>query len=147
MWEEIGFLQYPQKAYIFYIIRFVYVSQKKFWNKLCLEPHDTYILFRTFFSHVNTKRFFLSSDPLHQPWLPTSFLCFTVFYCILYGISWLRTFDRSDVNRCVQRRVLLESFVCQTIYRWSHFTLSINKEVKNYWTWIKLATSESSLPH
>ena len=29
LWEEIGFLQDPQKAYIFYAIRFLYVSQKK----------------------------------------------------------------------------------------------------------------------
>ena len=66
LWEEIGFLQDPQKAYIFHAIRFLYVSQKKSWNKLCLEPHDTYILFRTFFSHVNIKwLFFLSSDPLN----------------------------------------------------------------------------------
>ena len=50
LWEEIGFLQDPQKAYIFHAIRFLYVSQKKTQNKLCLEPHDTYILFRTFFS-------------------------------------------------------------------------------------------------
>ena len=55
LWEEIDFLQDPQKAYIFYAIRFLYVSQKKSRNKLCLEPHDTYILFRTFFSHVNIK--------------------------------------------------------------------------------------------
>ena len=55
LWEEIGFLQHPQKAYIFYAIRSFYVSQKKSRNKLCLEPHDTYILFRTFFSHVNIK--------------------------------------------------------------------------------------------
>ena len=64
LWEEIGFLQDPQKAYIFYAIRFLYVSQKKSRNKLCLEPHDTYIPFRTFSSHVNIKWFFLSSDPL-----------------------------------------------------------------------------------
>ena len=54
----------PQKAYIFYAIRFLYISQKKSRNKLCLELHDTYILFRTFFSHINIKWFFLSSDPL-----------------------------------------------------------------------------------
>ena len=63
LWEEIGFLQDPQKAYIFYAIHFLYVCQKKSWNKLCLEPHDTYIFFRTFFSHENIKRFFLSSNP------------------------------------------------------------------------------------
>ena len=55
LWEEIGFLQDPQKAYILNAIRFLYVSQKKLQNKLCLEPHDTYILFSTFFSHVNIQ--------------------------------------------------------------------------------------------
>ena len=64
LWEEIGFLQDPRKAYIFYAICFLYVSQKRSRNKLCLEPNDTYLLFRTFFSHVNIKQFFLSSDPL-----------------------------------------------------------------------------------
>ena len=58
LWEEIGFLQEPQKAYIFYAIRFLYISQKKSLNKLCLEPHDTYVLFRTFFSHINIEQFF-----------------------------------------------------------------------------------------
>ena len=58
LWEEIGFLQDPQKSYIFYAICFLYVSQKESRNKLCLEPHDTYVLFRTFFSHVNIKWFF-----------------------------------------------------------------------------------------
>ena len=55
LWDEIGFLQDPQKAYIFYAIHFLYISQKKSQNKLCLEPHDTYVLFRIFFSHVNIK--------------------------------------------------------------------------------------------
>ena len=58
LWEEMHFLQDPQKAYIFYAIRFLYASQKKSRNKLCLEPHDTYVLFRTFFSQVNNKRVF-----------------------------------------------------------------------------------------
>ena len=58
LFEEIGFLQDPQKAYIFYAIRFLYVSQKKSQNKLCLKPHDTYVLFRMFFCHVNIKWFF-----------------------------------------------------------------------------------------
>ena len=55
LWEEIGFLQDPQKVYILYAIRFLYFSQKKSRNKLCLEPHDAYDLFRTFFSHINIK--------------------------------------------------------------------------------------------
>ena len=41
------------------------VSQKKSQNKQGLELHDTNILFRTFFSHVNII-FFLSSDPLKR---------------------------------------------------------------------------------
>ena len=48
-------LQDPQKAYIFYAIHFHYIFQKKSQNKLCLEAHDTYVLFRTFFSHINIK--------------------------------------------------------------------------------------------
>ena len=56
LWEEIGLLQDSQKAYIFYAIRFLYVSQKKYRNKLYLEPHYTHVLFRTFFSHVNIKK-------------------------------------------------------------------------------------------
>ena len=44
-----------------------YVLQKKSWNKLCLEPHDTYVLFRIFFSPVNNKRFyFQSGGPLKK---------------------------------------------------------------------------------
>ena len=58
LWEEIGFLQDPQKVYIFYAIHFLYISQKKSQNKLCLKPHNTYVLFRMFFSHVNIKWFF-----------------------------------------------------------------------------------------
>ena len=58
LWEKIGFLQDPRKVYIFYAIRFLYISQKKSRNKLCLEPHYTYVLFRTFFSHINIKWFF-----------------------------------------------------------------------------------------
>ena len=36
----------PQKTYIFYANRFLYVLQKIFRNKLCLEPHDTYGLLK-----------------------------------------------------------------------------------------------------
>ena len=49
----------PQKACIFYANHFLYVLQKKFRNKLCLESHDTNALFRTFFSQVYNKQFFL----------------------------------------------------------------------------------------
>ena len=54
-------LNFPQghlKTYVFYANRFLYVFQKKSRNKLCLEPHGTYVLFRTFFSQMNNKRFF-----------------------------------------------------------------------------------------
>ena len=44
-----------------------------------------------------------------------------------------------------QRNVLLESFACQTTYRWSDFILSINKEARNWWTWIKPAIAGNSL--
>ena len=40
--------------------------------------------------------------------------------------------------------VSLESFVSQTTYRWSDFTLSINREARNCWTWIKPAIAGSS---
>ena len=56
LWDKKGFLQDPQKAYIFYAIRFLYVSQKKSHNKLCLEPHYKYVLFRMFFSWVNNNK-------------------------------------------------------------------------------------------
>ena len=58
----------PKKGYISYAIHFLYVSQKKSQNKLCLELHDRYILSRMFFSHVIIKYIFflLSSDPLNN---------------------------------------------------------------------------------
>ena len=54
-------------------------------------------------------------------------------------------FNNEPVNALLARRVSLESCVCQTTYRWSDFTLFINKEVKNCWTWIKLAISDRNL--
>ena len=39
LWEEIGFLQDLQKVYIFYAICFLYVFQKKAWNKLWMGTH------------------------------------------------------------------------------------------------------------
>ena len=56
--EKIDFLQDPQKAYIFNAKRFFYFLQKKSRNKLYVGPHDTYVLFRMFFSQVNNKSFF-----------------------------------------------------------------------------------------
>ena len=41
--------------YIYYANSFLYVLQKNSRNKLCVRPHDTYFLFRTFFSQVNNK--------------------------------------------------------------------------------------------
>ena len=48
----------PQKNNIFNANSFLYVLQKKSINKICLEPHNTYVLFRTFFSHVLFQTFF-----------------------------------------------------------------------------------------
>ena len=44
-------------------------------------------------------------------------------------------------------RASLWSYGCQTTYLCSDFTLYINKEARNCWTWIKSATSDRSLPH
>ena len=56
--EKIDFLVHPPKAYIFYANRLLYFLQKKSRNNLCVRPHDTYVLFRTFFSQINNKSFF-----------------------------------------------------------------------------------------
>ena len=50
------FPQESQIAYIFYANYFLYILQKNSKNKLSLEPHDLYVLFRTFFSQVNNKQ-------------------------------------------------------------------------------------------
>ena len=60
--EKIHFPQGLLKTYIFYPNRFLYVLWKKSRNKLCVRPHDTYDLFRMFFSRVNNKQFFLQVD-------------------------------------------------------------------------------------
>ena len=62
--QKIDFLQDLQKAYIFYANHFLYFWQKKSRSKLCLELHDTYVLFRTFYSQVNNKPFFFIQAPL-----------------------------------------------------------------------------------
>ena len=49
---------------------------------------------------------------------------------------WPRTARGAPTNL---RSVFLESFVCQTTYRWSNIILSINKEGRNSRTWIKPA--------
>ena len=55
---------------IFYSNRFLYILQKKTGNKLCLEPHDTYVLFGMFFSLVNNTIFFYSGhSPKPLMWL------------------------------------------------------------------------------
>ena len=48
--EKMHFSQGNQKTYIFYTNCFLYILQKKSRNKLCVEPYDTYWLFRMFFS-------------------------------------------------------------------------------------------------
>ena len=64
--------------------------------------------------------------------------CITLRHSYLYGSLAYYWFSR---------RVSMESFVCWTTYRWSDFTLSmsINKEARNCWTWIKPASLGSCL--
>ena len=71
------FPQGPEKNVIFYAIHFLYVLQKKSWNKLCLRPHDTYCMFRMFFSQVNNKKIFWGG--WRTPWIHFDF-------CQLYFI-------------------------------------------------------------
>ena len=52
------------KTYIFYANRFLSVLLKKSRNNLYLKPHDTYVLFITFFSQVNNKQFFFQVGTL-----------------------------------------------------------------------------------
>ena len=56
----------PPKNVYFYVNRFLYVLRKKSGNKLCLEPPDTFVLFRIFFSPVNNKRFFSRWAPPYR---------------------------------------------------------------------------------
>ena len=65
---------------------------------------------------------------LWMPSLKSAVFCFCLSLPPLVGgYGWQRWF------------ISLESFVCQTTYRWSDFTLSINKEARYCWTWIKPA--------
>ena len=66
-----------------------------------------------------------------------------IFIFMTLLLQLLLTSQQSFITS--ERRVSLESFVCQTTYRWSDFTLSINKDDKNSWTWIKQAFVGSSL--
>ena len=45
----------PPKSVYFLCNSFSLRVSEKSRNKLCLELHDTYVLFRTFFFHVNIK--------------------------------------------------------------------------------------------
>ena len=57
----------PQKSLYFLCKSFSYVLHKKSRNKLCVGPHDTYVLFRTFFSQINNKwLFFTAGGPLNR---------------------------------------------------------------------------------
>ena len=53
------FLQDPTEAHIFYPNSFIYVLLKKPGNKDLLATHDDYFMFKTFFSRVNNKGYFL----------------------------------------------------------------------------------------
>ena len=109
LWEEIGFLQDPQKAYIFYAIRFLYFSQKKSRNKLCLKPHYTYMLFRTFSSHVNIKWFFLSSEPLNLIW----FILVMWFYIFVTRVL-VSIYALVGEIKCIYLFILLTSCLVST---------------------------------
>ena len=64
---KMHFLQDPLKAYIFYPNRFSTFYRKiKPRNKYLLATHDYYFLFKTFFSQVNNKGFFLVIHPLKE---------------------------------------------------------------------------------
>ena len=58
------FPQDPLKAYIFYPSSFLYVWPKKPRNKYLLVTIYYYFMFKTFFSQVNKRRFFLVIHPL-----------------------------------------------------------------------------------
>ena len=79
-----NFPQDPLKTYIFYANRFLYILWKKSRNKLCLKPHDTYVLLRTFFSQVNIKRFFTGR------WYPLS--TFFYFFKLKIDNYWQKNF-------------------------------------------------------
>ena len=53
------FLQDPLKAFIFYPDRFLYLLPEKSRNIYLLATHDYYFMFKTFFSLVNNKGFYL----------------------------------------------------------------------------------------
>ena len=81
-------MQTDGKTYIFYANRFLCILQKKSRNKLCLRPHDTYCLFRIFFSQVNNKKIFvLVGDPLKNI-MQVNKICYynwlLIFTCMLY---------------------------------------------------------------
>ena len=67
---------------------------------------------------------------------------FTSWFCLCGWLNstccCLQIVSHSTVY-CGCLRKERSAFVCQTTYSWSDFTLSINKEDKNCWTWIKLA--------
>ena len=62
--EEIGFLQGPLKAYIFYANRFLDDLRKKSKNKNVLFYSFKNFLFRRFFSKMVNKTFFWGGDHL-----------------------------------------------------------------------------------
>ena len=59
LWMKMHFLQDPLKAYIFYPNRFLYVLPKKNRNQHLLATHDYYFIFKSFFSQMNNKRFYM----------------------------------------------------------------------------------------
>ena len=66
--EEDRFSAVPTKQQYFLCKSFSLHFTEKVWNKhkLCMRPHDTYVLFRTFFSQVNKTFFFQRMVPLRR---------------------------------------------------------------------------------
>ena len=140
--EEIGFLLHPQKVYIFYAIRFLYVSQKKSRSKLCLEPHGTYLLFRTFLSHVDVKWFFF-----HHPIPLKEILIKLNFTSILVGILHLGWVTLATISlrcrflfdRVWPRRWKINSFLSEISVCWS-CTEKITIKIERAFSTILLAS-------
>ena len=122
----IDFLQDPQKAYIFHVNRFLYILQKKSINKLCLRPHDTYFLFRTFFSQVNNKDDFFSigQSPSKQLscllWKYLTGLLVCSLYVLFQNASevWLVLYFHW---RILQNRELIGVLYTFTTYKWTRY--------------------------
>ena len=116
--EKIDFLPNHQKAYIFYANRFLYVLEKKYRNKTCLEPHETYVLFRMFFSQVNNKwKFFHPGGPLNDA-LPGPYVKVRVTRSALIAHQYTYVTPRSTAgllfpSQCLSGTILLSLYLME----------------------------------